>query len=136
MVFGVFGLAVAPFLAHLVVAEAIKEQSPSYLQDIYLCAMVLWGNSFYEIRCNQDDADLGGALMRVYSALMHWFSPIMAVAMAVAYAFLVAEKTSAVSAELANPLLLGVLLGVAALAYLGFKLPVLWAIATRDSQKE
>jgi hypothetical protein len=56
--------------------------------------------------------------------------------MAVAYAFLVAEKTSAVSAELANPLLLGVLLGVAALAYLGFKLPVLWAIATRDSQKE
>ncbi len=130
MLFGVFGVAAAPLIAHWGVSIFMGGQSLQ--QDIYLMALVLWGGLFYELRCNPDHT-LKSARLRIYAYFMHWFSAACAAAMALGYALLVARLSNGVATPLARPELFGTLLVVAIAGYLAFKIPVMWGHAEDEA---
>lgn len=136
MGFGVFGVGVLPLIAHWIVASTIDDASPHLQQDAYLLALVLWGNTFYEVRCSSDGGTLLKKWLRLYTLGIHWFSLIFMGGMAYAYALIVAKPNSSSSHALENGWLLGVLLVVAAAGYLIFKIPVLEAEAAEKAGKE
>jgi hypothetical protein len=128
MACGVFGVGALPLIFHWIIASTIDDANPHLQQDAYLLALVLWGNTFYEVR-STPESRIAKIWLRLYSQAAHWASIAFMATMAYAYALIVAKPNTSSGRGLENNWLVGVLLILAAVVFLGFKVPILEAEA-------
>jgi hypothetical protein len=135
MACGVFGVGALPLVFHWIIASTIDDANPHLQQDAYLLALVLWGNTFYEVR-STSEGRIAKMWLRLYSQGVHWVSIAFMAGMAYAYALIVAKPNTSSAHALENIWLVGVLLLIAAAAYLAFKVPILEAEAADKADKD
>jgi hypothetical protein len=132
---GVVGVGAAPMAAHALAGLTTGEAIGWVPQEAYLLSLVLWGGAFYEVRCMPEER-LAAAWQRVYHHVMHWLSPTMAFAMALAYGYIEAqnEHTKEFARFLAGTAGFGVFLALA--AYFVLKVPLMHADAKEECALE